>query len=383
MLQEFLSKNRDMLIARCRSKVATRPAPLESVRELFYGVPLFLDQLITALRLERTYGSPQTGRPSRLVDTSSASDLARAAVQHGNELLRTGFTVGQVVHDYGDLCQAITDMAIEQGAPISVAEFRTLNRCLDDAIADAVTEFGRQRDELQEEAANGRLGVFAHELRNLIGNATLAVAVIKTGSVGLAGATGAVLDRSLSRLRSLVDRTLVEVRLTAGVPARPARLRIAELIADVQVAATIEAAARGLELAVAPIEGTLAVDADLPILAAALGNVLQNAVKFTRPHGRVSLRAHAVADRVLIDVEDECGGLPEGMAREIFRPFEQLGPDRSGLGLGLSISRRGVEANGGLLQVRNLPGVGCVFTIDLPRAIEPTTEFPRAVKATA
>jgi signal transduction histidine kinase len=217
----------------------------------------------------------------------------------------------------------------------------------------------------------------------LIGNATLAVAAIKTGSVGLAGATGALLDRSLSRLAALVDRTLVDVRLNAGVPAHPARLRVADLIADVQVAAGIEAAARDLQLTVAPIEGSLAVEGDLPILAAALANLLQNAIKFTRPHGHVSLRARAAADRVLIDVEDECGGLAEGMAREIFRPFEQLGADRTGLGLGLSISRRGVEANGGLLEVRNLPGVGCVFTIDLPRAVKLTADFPRTVKPTA
>jgi hypothetical protein len=55
----------------------------------------------------------------------------------------------------------------------------------------------------------------------------------------------------------------------------------------------------------------------------------------------------------------------------MFRPFEQLGAERTGLGLGLPISRRGVEANGGKLYVRNRPGTGCVFTIDLPRAAPP------------
>jgi signal transduction histidine kinase len=56
---------------------------------------------------------------------------------------------------------------------------------------------------------------------------------------------------------------------------------------------------------------------------------------------------------------------------EIFRPFAQFSAERTGLGLGLPISRRGVEANGGTLHVRNLPGTGCVFTIDLPRAAPP------------
>lgn len=97
---------------------------------------------------------------------------------------------------------------------------------------------------------------------------------------------------------------------------------------------------------------------------------LQNAVKFTRPLGRVSLTAYAVADRVLIDVADECGGLRDGKAEEMFQRVEQLGAKRAGLGLGLSISRRGVEANGGTLRVRDVPQVGCVFTIDLPRIRE-------------
>lgn len=76
---------------------------------------------------------------------------------------------------------------------------------------------------------------------------------------------------------------------------------------------------------------------------------------------------HATADRILIEVEDRCGGLPEGEAQRMFRPFTQGGNDRSGLGLGLSICRRSVEANNGILSVRDMPGSGCVFTIDLPR----------------
>jgi signal transduction histidine kinase len=146
---------------------------------------------------------------------------------------------------------------------------------------------------------------------------------------------------------------------------------IADFVADVQVAAAIEAAVQDLEFTVAPVEEGLAVEGDRQILAAAVANLLQNAVKFTRPHGRVSLDACAVADRILIGVEDECGGLPEGKAEEIFRPFEQISAERTGLGLGLPISRRGVEANGGKLYVRNVPGKGCVFIVDLPRAAAP------------
>jgi C4-dicarboxylate-specific signal transduction histidine kinase len=81
----------------------------------------------------------------------------------------------------------------------------------------------------------------------------------------------------------------------------------------------------------------------------------------------VSLRAVATDKVVLIEVEDQCGGLPPGKAADLFRPFEQRGADRTGLGLGLSISRKSVEANGGELRVRDIPGTGCMFTIELPR----------------
>ena len=368
MLQEFLSQNREALIARCRSKVNVRRAPQATDQDLWYGIPLFLDQLVATLELEGTSEPAAADAPA----SAAPPDIGQAAAQHGNELLRTGVTVDQVVHDYGDLCQAVTEMAVEQGTPVTAGEFRTLNRCLDDAIANAVIEFGRQRDQFAADestrATNERLGFLAHELRNLIGNAILAFAAIKKGHVGVGGSTGAMLDRSLIGLRDLIDRTLGEVRLTAGIPERRERIALAAFIADVGVAVAIAAAARGLELVVPPIGEHLDVEGDRQILAGALANLLQNAVKFTRPRSRIVLSAYARADRILIEVEDQCGGLPAGTSERIFRPFEQDSANRTGLGLGLPISRRGVEANGGKLYVRSVPGAGCVFTVDLPRA---------------
>jgi signal transduction histidine kinase len=375
MLFEFLDRNRDALLARCREKVAKRPARRPTEQELKYGIPLFLDQLIEALRVQESAGPGEAGKVSFALSTTrptpSPTEIGRTAARHGNELLRTGFTLDQVVHDYGDLCQAATEMAVEQGTTVTADEFRLLNGCLDEAIADAITEFGRQRDQLMSDEMtrnmNERLGHFAHELRNLITNAILAVATIKKGTVGLSGATGALLDRALVGLRDLVDRTLVEVRLTGGIAERRERINVAQFIGDVQVATALEAAARNLEFIVAPIEDALVIEGDRQILASAVANLLQNAVKFTRPHGRVSLAAHLETDRILIEVQDECGGLPDGKAEQMFRPFEQLGAERTGVGLGLPLSRRGVEANGGKLYVRSVPGVGCVFTVDLPR----------------
>jgi signal transduction histidine kinase len=79
----------------------------------------------------------------------------------------------------------------------------------------------------------------------------------------------------------------------------------------------------------------------------------------------------ASASRVLIEVEDECGGLPSGAVDELFRPLEQHSADRTGLGIGLAFSRWGAEANGGRIYARNLANRGGVFTVDLPRVAVP------------
>jgi signal transduction histidine kinase len=303
------------------------------------------------------------------------SEIGVTAALHGRELSQQGFTVDQVVHDYGDLCQAITDLAFERGASIATDEFRTLNRCLDNGIADAVTEYAFQRSSLRDDnsakSLNERLGFLAHELRNHLHTATLAVTAIKAGSVGIAGATGAVLDRSLIGMRMLIDRSLADVRVAAGVPPQHRLISLADFIADVKISASLEAQTRKCGFIVGDVDTGLAVDVDREMLFSAVGNLLQNAFKFTQRHTEVSLNAYAVADRIRIDVEDHCGGLPQGFADTVFLPFKQSGDDRSGLGLGLTICQRSVEANQGTLAVRDIPRTGCVFTIDLPRHLLP------------
>jgi len=282
--------------------------------------------------------------------------------------------VSQVVHDYGDICQSITDLAVETSAPISTGEFRTFNRCLDDAIAGAVTEFGRGKNEsgIEDETARGseRLGFLAHELRNLTNTATLAFAVLKTGNVGVGGSTGAVIDRSLAAMGALITRSLAEVRLTQGVHNREP-IEVADFIDAIAKSATLEADSKGIGLAVHPVESGLTIVADRQVLAAVVMNLLQNGFKFTRPGTTVTLRVGASAERVLIEVHDECGGLPVGAVDELFRPFDQRSVDRTGVGLGLAFSRWAVEANHGRIYARNLPDRGCVFTLDLPRITVP------------
>ena len=354
MLHEFIAVNRDEIIRRCRAKVAARSIPPPTPAEIDHGVPVFLDQLRHALRF----------------GVSMSPEIGRSALQHGHDLLLQGFTVSQVVHDYGDICQAITELAVEMDEPISTDDFRTLNRCLDEAIAGAVTEYGRElhQSDIDGESARGneRLGFFIHEMRNLISTASYAFEVLKSGNVGIGGSTGKVLQRSLVAQRALIARSLAEVRLTQGVQ-NPESFLIAGFIEEVAANAALEANAKGIRLTVICAEDSTTIEADRQVLAAVVANLLQNAFKFTKPATTVTLRVGASAERVLIEIQDECGGLPGANTTDLFRPFEQRAADRTGLGLGLAFSRWAVEANHGRIYARSLPDRGCVFTVDLPR----------------
>lgn len=183
------------------------------------------------------------------------------------------------------------------------------------------------------------------------------------------GATGAVLKRSLSTLGLLIDKALAEVR--GETPVQRQTFSVASFVADAAVAARLNASLRGCTLDVKEVDPVLAISANRPLLHAALANLLQNAFKLTAANTVVTLHAHAFGEFVLIDVSDQCGGLPVGAMVRMFSPFEQIDVDRTGLGLGLSIARQSIEADLGTLTVRDVPGIGCVFTIRLPRHFLP------------
>jgi len=334
---------------------------------------MFLEQLTRTLLAEEEGDVVEGARISGPAggDSTALSQIGVTATAHGHALMELGYTVDQVVHDYGDLCQAITDLAVERDAPFSVDQFRTLNRCLDNAIADAVTEFSAHREvtisRRQSDGENERLGVLVHELRNSLQTATLAFAALESGTVPIGGSTGALMKRSLGALSSLLDRSLGEVRVQARTTDLTHAFPLAAFVADATSIASLGANARGCALTVPEVDAGVAIAGNRDHLLAALANLLQNAFKFTHPHTEVTLHAYAAGDRVSIDVKDNCGGLPSGFSEKMFRPFTQGSFDRSGLGLGLSISRRTVEAEGGSLTVRDVRGTGCVFTMSLPR----------------
>ena len=210
MLHQFLTTNRQHIIDLCKDKVAKRFEPTESATAKNHGVPLFLEQLVETLREEQT-------THLRSADSEPAparTKIGRAAAIHGAEMLRRGFRVDQVVHDYGDVCQCVTALAVDQNEAISTDEFRTLNRCLDNAIADAVASFGAAHQtsvDRQAQTWQQHLDAFGVEHQRLVDIAIQSFTAIKTGNIGTGGATGTLLDHALEELRSLADRSLPEI----------------------------------------------------------------------------------------------------------------------------------------------------------------------------
>ncbi len=358
MLHEFLEKYKNPILELAAQKTVGISENKPTTSELEKGLPVFYNNLIEVLKKDTSHKDSQTQ-----VHTEDIS-LSQAA-SHGRESYRLGYTVSQVIHGYGSICQAITEYAQEKKFSISPWEFHQLNLCLDIAIAHAVTQFASITKQDTEKEELLRLGELAHELRNALGSATLAHEMIIKGTVGGASKTSHILSRALSRMRDLIDRSLSEVRLRIASEPHFQKTNIIEVISDVEATAVSEARSKGLSLSV-QVDANLQVNCDRQLLESALANLIQNAIKYTKPLSHIWVRCSGATGKVVIEVEDECGGLPEGKSEELFKPYTQKDSDKSGLGLGLTISQRAIQLNQGTLSIINKPGRGCVFRITLP-----------------
>lgn len=253
-----------------------------------------------------------------------------------------------------------------------------MNRCLDTAIAGAVTVFHAERAEGQNTRETEHLEFLAHELRSGLAIVNTALRVIKTGTVGFGGSTGQVLDRALKRIQELIDRSLAEVRLRVDPKVQKETISLFQLIDQVVVAAEVETRLKKprLEIEIGP---TLQIEADQYLLFSAVSNLVQNAIKYTRPGGTIRIRGRVAGDQTIIEVEDECGGLTSTTPEELFKPFEQHHKNHDGLGLGLTIAQRAIALNDGQIAVENLTGRGCIFRISLPSVGGAPAKLPAVV----
>jgi hypothetical protein len=187
-LHDFITTHRVELIARCQAKAAMRRASTTAPSGPDHGVPVFLDQLVIELR----HGPSQTHA------------IATGASAHGADILRQGGSASHVVHGYGDVCQSITDLAVETDVSIDTGSFRTLNRCLDDAIAGAVTSHAREGAATTLQASEA--------FKAFLDTAISAFAMLRQGDVPLTGNTGSLLGRCLQSMSTQLASHPIETR---------------------------------------------------------------------------------------------------------------------------------------------------------------------------
>ena len=379
-LQEFLKAHETAVLARIEKKTLALTGARTTAAAPKNGLPIFLKQLLHVLEHSPNEVAQADVDADGMIKAANECDepaiaaaagrpydveVAKTAGEHGRELQKQGYTLSHVVHAYGAACQTITEFAIEMDAVITTEEFRALNRCLDTAIAGAVTTFQAEGAAGVSDRETQNLGFLAHELRNTLYVVNTSLRLIKGGTVGFAGSVGQVLDRALKRQQELIDRSLAEVRLRVDPKVHKETVLILQLIDQVLVTADAEPRLRNQSLTI-DVAPDVAVEADQYLLHSAVANLVQNAIKYTCVGGTIRIRAHVVGERTIIEVEDQCGGLTPEAVGNLFKPFDQQHRNRDGLGLGLAIARRAILLNDGTIEVESLPGHGCIFRISLP-----------------
>jgi len=223
------------------------------------------------------------------------------------------------------------------------------------------TEVLRRSDELK----TALLRAVSHDLRTPLTAIRTAASVLASRSASdaeHAEMADVIADES-ERLARLVENLLDLSKLEAGT-ATPRRDWC--VVEELVEAAAERSRARGAQLDVELDPDLPMVRADPAQLERALANLLENASRYSAG-APVSIRAHTHGQRLLLRVTDRGPGIPTDELRHIFEPFYR-GKDSAGTGsgLGLAIARGFVEANGGRLHARSLPGQGASFTLELP-----------------
>ncbi|HEX6272172.1 MAG TPA: sensor histidine kinase [Polyangiaceae bacterium] len=355
-LVNVLATKKAEVMERWRANVEGVIAP-EGMRtaELVDHLPIFVDEIASALRED----------VGLLPDGPVPEDSPVAAV-HGEQRLRLGFSLDAVVREYGALRDAIVATASDAGAQPTFRELNVLSDTIISGIAHAVTEYTQQRDAELLRLANEHFAFVAHELRNPLSSAMIALELLKQqGAVPTEGRPFRALERGLKQTSDLVDKTLKLARVASGIELRRQPTTLKALLDDAELGAMSEAEAKGVELRL-KVDEDRTVPLDRRLVGSALGNLLRNGVKYSHPGSVVEVRGSVSNGRVVFEIEDGCGGLSPGQVEEAFAPFVRLDERQSGFGLGLAIAKQAADAHGGTIRVQNLPNKGCIFVLELP-----------------
>ena len=348
-LRSALSRRHDDVLARWVECVE-RSAPPQGVasRELVAPMSRFLHEMGTAL------GGNGDGR----VTVETAAD-------HGARRFAEGLDVEFVVREYGALRQCIVDVAHEEKVAIGPELDRSLTEIMTQGIAAAVARHAMLRQAETQRRAAERMAFVAHELRNPLSSGNLAIASLDSHGLLPSHRFVTVLVQSLARMSMLLERSIHFAALGVGVGLIRESLELSDVLHEIVTETAVDATDKDIRVEVSPAPD-LWLEGDHQLIGMALGNLVRNAIKFTHRGGIVRIRCQAVETAVRIEVEDECGGIPEESIDRIFLPFFQLESKHGGFGLGLAVARQAVEAHGGTLDAFSTAGKGCVFRAVLP-----------------
>ncbi|HLU65058.1 MAG TPA: ATP-binding protein [Kofleriaceae bacterium] len=232
--------------------------------------------------------------------------------------------------------------------------------------ADRLREEGRRKDEF--------LAVLGHELRNPLAAIALAAELMADGACDIErGRAAEIVRRHAGQLRRLVDDLLDMSRVAHGrVTLRRARVDLREVVRSAAEAAEPLVAARGHQLVIQLADAPVWVNGDAARLHQIVGNLLDNAAKYTPPHGRIEVDLRADGDTAaVLSVRDDGVGIPAHLLERVFELFEQVegSSERAerGMGLGLALVRNLVQLHGGTVRAHSAgPGRGSQFVVQLP-----------------
>lgn len=346
-LSALISQHKGSIIDHWSHKVAERLGLAPSQRpQLVNALPDFLDELAECLQ-----------RPPE------SWAHGQGAASHGRHRVEMGLDIGGLAEEFGMVAETILELAQAEGVVATLDDAASLTRLIGRGTAESVRAYANLRDRQLAQEASRHFSFIAHELRTPLNTARLTLHLMAAGGDRRSELL-ARLQRAHEQLSDLVDNSLVEARLNGEQAVWPSLQRTHALMHEAASNASMLAARRGVELRV---EGDdVDVMADVKVMVSALTNLLINGVKFSREGGLVVIRSRSVDDRVLMEVDDTCGGLPDELPARLFQPFVQASHDRSGFGLGLVIVKQAVEAHGGAVRVVNRPPDGCRFVVELP-----------------
>ncbi|MGH7367438.1 MAG: CHASE3 domain-containing protein [Candidatus Rokuibacteriota bacterium] len=329
------------------------------------------------------WGEEAVGQPLETV-FRIVNEATRQMVENPvSKVIRLGAIVGLANHTVL-IAKDGAEVAIDDsGAPIRDSRGRVVGVVL---VFRDITE--RRGSERALEDANRRkdefLAMLAHELRNPLApirNAAHTLGLLGAGDDRIRWVAG-VIERQVGLMTRLVDDLLDVSRITSGqITLRQEPVSVRAILAQAMETARPSAESRKQTLEVDVPEAAGRVNGDPVRLAQAVGNLLDNAIKYTDEGGRIQLHARAEGEEILVRVRDTGAGIHPELLPHVFDLFTQA--DRSlerkqgGLGIGLTLVRRLVEMHGGRVEATSAgPGLGSEFTIRLPRlaADEPETE---------